>query len=979
MTKGRLDAGARIALIGRHRELEAIDDAIESAAGGQGTAVLISGEAGIGKTSLAEETARRATEKGFDVLYGSSYPMDAGVAYAPIVAALGPFLAGLQPPARAKLTRGLEALSLLFEGLDLPPPPDLGDPALEKSRLFQSVLLLLQRLTGTQPRALVLDDLHWADPASVEMVSYMVRELLQLPLLLLVTYRAEDLPEGSGVRSLVSALRRVGRTTELRLGPLNPDQIGAMAEAILGEVPPGLDELLVERAGGTPLFVWAILQNLIDTGGLVQRGGRWFLISGHASGVPVVVQDLFSARLARLTETERRAVDALAVAGDAVPFDLLCSVTGTDESSLSRHLGRLSTLGLIREGASGGRISYRLSHPLIREVAYRELTALQRNRLHARFATVLEGVSPDWEALAFHYRQAGEAVDQHRRLEVLMEAGRRELRRYANEDAARNLKAALEAARQSNQRKHLPQILEDLGEAWQRLGEEQAAIGVWEEALDGHIAAGDGEATARLHLRLALAESDLGRFATAAERVKAGVGALPQPSRIEDQLDLLAVGVLNDFRRADLESARAGLEEITSLAAQADSAPAKLRAHMLRVGSHLEDTAYKQAQADALQALDLARRLQDPVSEQQALAFLALIDLSLGNLENLRGHLRANVELTTRTGITTREYRIRLYQFLGAFYAGLWDEAADIAVEAELWAEQIEIPRNRGVVDSMTALVDVHRGRFDHANRRLQEVRRALSGGPAPERPVTVLLDLLEAFSALEQDRPGLALDLVGAHDGYFLLPLLPPWGLMITGEAQARIGGAGVSDIVTQLAAISPRPSLPSAWSARIQGLAAADRGDEAAEFLTKAAEDFELLGMPFEASRARLEASEASPGGGDVPERLITCHRVFSDLGASRYVNRTARLLRSLGAPLPGAKRPSGGELTPRQIEVARLVAEGMSNAEIAERLYISLRTVTTHLEHIYAQLGFSSRTLLTRYVVENGLLDRPMSTDR
>lgn len=973
MTKpGHVEPAAAVALIGRHRELEAIDAALEGVAAGQGRAVVISGEAGIGKTRLADEAALRAAEEGFEVLRATSYPADTTVAYAAIIDAFGPHLAGLQPPERAKLTRGLEALGLLFEGLDLTSPPDLGDPALEKTRLFQATLLLIQRIATNRPVALVLDDLQWADRASIELASFLIRDLTTLPLLVVLTYRAEDLTDAPGVSSLLLTLRRAGAVRELELERLGRTEIHALGKAILNEDPPPTLSRLLERTGGTPLFVVALLEDLIDSGGLVRKGGRWFLTLEEPS-VPTVVQDVFTSRLARLDETERRVIDALAVAGDAVGSGVLMSVVGVDQAAFSSALVRLVRQGLVVEGTSGGGVVFDTSHPLLREVAYREVPALQRTRIHAEFANVLEQAgSEDWAVLAFHYRHAGEPIDPKRRLEVLAEAGRKSLRRYANEEAAQNLRAALEALRYAGETSQLPVVLEDLGEAWQRLGEEQAAVRVWEEALDAQTAAGDKQAMARLYLRLALAESDLGRFGAAAERVRTGLGALPEGSPVEDRLGLLAVGVLNDFRRADPEAARAGLDEVARLAANTGSAPAQLRAHMLRVGSLLEDASYPEARIEALSALDLAREVEDRVSEQQALAFLALVDLSLGDLEALAEHLQANVELTARTGISAREYRIRFYRFAGAFYAGRWDDAADIAVEAELWAEQIDMPRNRVIVDAMPALLEIHRGQFDQAETRLRRARRYLDTRPGPGRPLTVATQLLSALAALEQGRPDQAMSLIDALEGYFLLPLLPPWGMMVSAEAQARLGDSRLKDTTSRLSALGPGRSLPSAWSLRVRGLAA-DRPEEAVELLTLAEEDFAALGMPFEAARARLEVCETLPEAEGVPERLDDCYQVFADLGASRYADRTARLLRSLGEPVPTSKKPATGRLTNRQIEVARLVAEGLSNAEIADRLYISPRTVTTHLEHIYQQLGFNSRALLVRYVVESELTGR------
>jgi len=267
----------------------------------------------------------------------------------------------------------------------------------------------------------------------------------------------------------------------------------------------------------------------------------------------------------------------------------------------------------------------------------------------------------------------------------------------------------------------------------------------------------------------------------------------------------------------------------------------------------------------------------------------------------------------------------------------------------------------------MPALLDILRGDFELAASRLAEARQALKalGGAEPRLPA--LVDIVDAWSDLEAGQLARALATLEGRDGEFLQGLLPPWGMMLLGEAQARVGDESWTVTAEQLAAMGRPGCLPWVWNRRLGALAAADP-EGAIEEWTQAADGFNDLGMPFEAARARLQAAELKAARGSLAvDRLKEDHRLFVSLGATRYRDRAQKLLRSVGEAFSVGESRDAGALSPRQTEVARLVAEGLSNGDIADRLFISRRTVTTHLENIYRQLGMGSRTALTRYVLE------------
>ena len=183
---------AAIPLVGRSIELDRIRAATERAAAAAGSTLLLAGEEGIGKSRLAAEALVLARQRGFLTLKGTAYALHTDLAYAPVIEAIGPFLAGLPAGHLSRLVRGLPDLSRLFGNLSLPPPSSLGDPALERTRLFEAVARLVERIAAERPLALWIDDLHWADSASLDLVHYVARGLADQPVLLLGTYRLDE-------------------------------------------------------------------------------------------------------------------------------------------------------------------------------------------------------------------------------------------------------------------------------------------------------------------------------------------------------------------------------------------------------------------------------------------------------------------------------------------------------------------------------------------------------------------------------------------------------------------------------------------------------------------------------------------------------------------------------------------------------------------------------------------------------------------
>jgi DNA-binding CsgD family transcriptional regulator len=979
-------AGATVVpLVGRSEELGRVLAALDRAAAGSGGALLLAGEAGIGKSRLALEALTLARRRGFVTLEGAAYPLQADLAYAPVLEVLGPFLGGLEPGRLAALVGGLPDLGRLFAGLHLAPPEPLGDAALERTRLFEAVARLVERVAAERPVALLVDDLHWADAASLELLHYLARSLGTRRVLMLGTYHLDEARTHPGLRALVRSLQRLGLAEEVHVGGLGPEAVAALARAVLGGEPPAeLLAVLRERAAGTPLFVTALIRGLRDSGELFRSGGAWVLGTGSLTAVPPVVRDLVLARLERLEPADRALLELIAVAGDAATPAVLGRVGGLGGEELDVALRRLREAGLATEESTGSDLAYRAGHPLVAEVAYGELPETRRRRLHAGVAAALEALRPDDpQRLAHHYRAAAGEADPKRAVDVLVAAGQRAEELHADAEAADHFAAALALAR-ADRPAMVEELLERLGHARSRAGQFEAAVAAWSEAAGWRDRSGDRPAAARLRGLLALAEWDRGRFEAAEAQLAAGIEAVGTGADAE-LTDLRYVRLQLLARQVDL----AGLEgEALALLALAErsgtrQAMATSAAHLARADVAFLRGRLHAASEHGRQALAVAERAGLSALAAGTHRHLALTALNAGDHHLAREHALADLALATRTGSPTLE--------LGARFVVLATDLATDAWEAvlrdadELLALAYRVGYARGIATALAgrAFVFAHRGRPEEAARCVAEAREVYGGGAAAaDRHIFTVVEVADATAALAAGDPARARSLAAA--AVATPTTLPCLGLTVLGEAQVGAGDpTGALDTARRLGGLGPDAPWPAACGSWVEGVARAALGERVAALasLRRATDGLDGLGLPFQAARARLgwaEVAAAERGGDDrLPagrdEALEAARQslaTFDRLGARPLADRARRLLRALGERPAAPTRATTGVLSDRELQVVRLVAAGLSNAEIAGRLFISPRTVTTHLQHVYGRLGLPSRTALTRWVLEHGL---------
>ncbi|MFB9381807.1 AAA family ATPase [Pseudonocardia petroleophila] len=915
-------------LVGRLREFDRLiallDDAVARRGGG---AVSITGEPGIGKSALVGAVTGHARASGWAVLEGRGHDLESLLAFGPLAAALGGHLHRMPRARRLAYTEGLRSLGTVVEGLGTDGPPDAVTPT-DRSRVFQAVALLLGRIAADAPVLLVVDDLHWADPATVDVLRYLSGDLDALGVVLLVALRpATPRPD---VRGLVSVLARSPRHEAVTLRRLDGAAVAALAADLLGgPVARPLVAMLERRSAGTPLVVQALVQDLRARGALRQRPDGWAGTEPDPD-TPAHLLELFGAGLDRLPPDRRQVLELVALGGEPVPHARLAALAGDD--GLTTRVDDLRAAGLLVEERVHGRVRYAPAHPLVADAALARLGQAARAALHARYVAVLEaeGAAPP-DVLARHHLGARDVVGTGRARAALADAGIAALRRAAPDTALRWLTAAVDMA--EGDPAVLGPLLFDLGIARQQCGDAAGALAALRDAATQLNRAGDprGAATAAtVTARLSWLRDDIaGARRSSALTLELAATADPATRAATAQAHALQLVCLGD----DPAVALAVLDG-TDVAAVPD---AGARARLAGFERYVRMVAGHGPADGALAALrPVAPRCPDQRLELACSNARLELTVLLGRWTELDAELAAAQELGERGVGPLRSWRSPLAEFHRRFATGDWPGADDLLTE---------------LADSPWG---AHRPVELHALRTWMALHRGDVPGPdgivGPPGPDGAPLEPRGPERDLHRTLRVLAGASSGPGGGY--LVMFEWWRLLACVRASA--GRRALLATATDLDRLGGPGSAPAALAARARALGSAERG-EAARHAALAAAAFDALGMPVDAATARIEAAERGGGRDGLAADLVLLDR----LGARPLAARARDLL---GRP---AGAPRGPVLTPREREVAELVTDGLSNAAIAERLVVSVRTVTSHLDHVYTKLGIGSRTELAREI--------------
>ena len=628
-TAGRLVWGR---FIGRTYEMTALRAAIDAALGGSASLVMLVGEPGIGKTRLAEEAGNYAELRGAQVLVGHCYEGEAASPYSSFVEAIRGYLSTRPDDAvKADMGEGASDVAKLVPEIskrvpDLTPAPAATDPREEQVRLFDSVTSFLINASKADPFMLVLEDLHWADKGSLQLLQHLARRFKQSRLMVVGTYRDVELDRGHPLSVTLAELRRERLCERVLLGGLAEYEVKDLIEGIW-------QQQLADRSGeafvrailreteGNPFFIEEVLRHLVESGGLYRRAERWVtdLKAIDEMGVPEDVRDVIRRRLARLSEATNEVLEAAAVLGREFEFEVLGRMNEPSEhpawSAVEEGLGNR----LVLESRGGGGPCYAFTHALVRQTLYEELSLPRKCHLHLKAAQAIEAahkhnLEPYVSALANHYQMAGTAADAAKTIDYSIRAGGAAHALFAHEEAAAHWRAALALMDEQGggDRKRRAELLWLLGDAIVSTGPK--SIEYLEEAAPLVEALGDNQAAIDVHSRLALylgtmhvGAMDVRRATRHFEKAEALLANQPESWRHANLYLNKAVACVAAKRIVDGVAAAKRSMGIFERLDQGywSAAAGMLAVHLITRGSV----------AEGLQLLDQAERRADPIHD----------------------------------------------------------------------------------------------------------------------------------------------------------------------------------------------------------------------------------------------------------------------------------------------------------------------------------------------------------------------------
>ncbi|MBV8987216.1 MAG: AAA family ATPase [Solirubrobacterales bacterium] len=960
--------------MGRLAELEALQQLLQRAAAGTGGVILVAGEAGIGKSRLVAEFETRARAAGALVLIGECVELAEGeLAFSPIIAALrrvmedAEAIEGLSGPLRSALA-GLWPGAGPVEGV-------VGG----REQLFEAVYRVLARLAERRPVLLIVEDVHWIDRSSRDLLAFLARNARRDAIALAATYRPDALHKGHPLRPFVAELEQSGRAKRVEVKPLARPEVAEQLQAIAGHVPDGrVIEQIFSRSEGNPFFAEELLAE-------TQSG------SGQ---LPASLREILLLRVERLSAVTREVLQAAAVAGRSVDHRLLADVVGVQESQLVGALREATDRHVLVPGVGG--MTYSFRHALLREAVYDDALPAERLWLHRAIAETLtahrEYAGPAAAAeLAHHWHAAGE------------------------ESAA--LAASLPAADEAER-------MRAYGEAH---GHVERALALWDRV----DAPGDASGTDRVELllrasKLAEFSGDAARGLELAEQARAAIDDRAEPRRAAAAEMRIGRSMHFAGRGVDalehLAAARTLVPREPPSLEYAEVLAAEGRALML-------NGRMREAKERLEEAVPITRRLAAPTVEAGALCSLAFAYSNLGARERAIATGREAIRIAEATGSPDEIVRAYINGSQAIDNAGLIEEALALGVEGVSAADRLGMSRGPGdqlrqqaawrlqrigrlsAAERMLApalenattpfniaasrcfagRLAVERGDLDLAQNQLEEAWALMqrSGGfqlIGPATAARVLLDIRRGDLHRARERAADGLERAAAAPGDLMYNAELYW-LAARVEAELAEHARASSDDqalrASERAAIAAVDALGETISqvpgdgappesVAFEALAMAELARARAERVpgpwSVAAQRFRAIGAIYPAAYAEFHAAEALALAGGRPAEIAVplkaAYAVALEVDSPPFLDQVVGLARRTGVPLGDRVDDGAGDiatelgLSNRELEVLRLLAEGRTNRQIGERLFITPKTASAHVSHILMKLGVTNR---------------------
>ncbi|MGV9451469.1 helix-turn-helix transcriptional regulator [Streptomyces sp. NPDC003635] len=972
--------------VGRADELQTLNDALARAgAAGEPQALLVGGEAGVGKTRLVEEFASAAARDGAVVALGGCVEIGAdGLPFAPFSTALRALRHEL-PGELAEATAGQEEeLARLL--------PELGETGSQRydengmARLFELTARLLERVAADRTVVLALEDLHWADASTRHLLAYLLRTLRTGRLVVLATYRSDDIHRRHPLRPLLAELDRLRTVRRIELARFSRAEVGRQIAGILaGEPDPGTVDEIFERSDGNAFFVEELAVAAHE---------------GCCTGLTDSLRDLLLVRVEALPESAQRVARIVAEGGSTVEYRLLAAVARLAEDDLIEALRAAVNASILTPAPAGD--GYRFRHSLVREAVGDDLLPGERSRLNRAYAEALEtdpSLVPADERVMRLASYWYHAHDPAKALPAVLDASVTARRRHAHAEQLRLLERAMElwdtapaevraTLRPLDYAEAYPpcgcdpattplrylDLMAEAAVAGRLCGERERALKITKRAL--HLLDGEGDPLRaawfwiqRSRLVQAQARGDgWQEIATAQELVR----GLP-PSEVHAEVLATVAGWA--MVHSPGPEAMTAAERAVEYARMVGATDIELNAR-LTLGGLLVDAGDIETGLTVMSEVrQQSVRAGVPSVLGRSHINLASALEGIGRSEEAVAVARDGLRLAQERGLTDSEAWLWANLAEALISLGHWEEAAQAAVTAQRTGQ---VAKPRGCAAHCLGTLALARGRVEEAARHLAHGRAAYgTHDPMPQNdlPVSRLaIALAAAQGRLPDARAELARTL---ETGFQPGTQRYAWPLLLaaaTAEGDARdlpAAREGRGETLERLlGAVKTLTTDAPLWYAHEQWVRAElqrAEGQAPLDLWSTVATAFEQLQRPYDLARVRHRLAEAllTVGGEDdraaAAELLRLSHAVAVHLGARPLADEAASLAHRARLPLtPDAPRPTADPLglTTRERDVLRLVSAGRTNRQIAEELFISPKTASVHVSNILAKLGVSGR---------------------
>jgi DNA-binding CsgD family transcriptional regulator len=989
--------------VGRAAELDRLGRALEHAEAGRATTHLIAGEAGIGKTRLVEEFMGRARARGAQVLAGACLQLgETGLPYAPFVAALRPLVRAL-PPERLDVVVGPGRADLAHLMPDLGPPPAPApdgprlDPGLgttsAQARLFEVVLGVLRRLAEDRPLVLVLEDIHWADSSTRDLLRFIVRNGRDEAVMIVATFRSDELHRRHPLRPLVAELQRLDGVDDIELTAFDAAELAAQLTGITGsEVAPQLVEAVLARSGGNPFFAEELMA--AGAAGLV---------------LPRSLRDTLEDRIRRLETDAQQVIRVASVAGARVDHGVLAEVAGLPADRLTEAVRQVVEHHLLVPTAPDEAPGYAFRHALVQEVVYEELLPSERTHLHAAYAQSMAargeraqgGGAASAAQVAHHWLLAH---DLERALHSALAAARSAAAGFAFAEAQAFLERALElwpkvAAEAVPEGVDRIMILEEAAEAAAQAGDARRSIDLVRSALAELEPRSDPMRSGVLQHRLAWYLNESGDW-------QAGVAAFERAAQLIpiDPPTAERARVLADLAHSLMVRSRFGDSLALAEAALAISRAVGARSAEARalnvIGLDLACRSdFERGVPILREGNDLAVELGDPLA-----IFLTAVGLGWALDESARHAEALELARATRDRVRHLGADARFGGQLASKAAralielGRWDEASELIEEtidagptryAVRWllSNRLRLRAARGELDEAAAdfaMYDALGERVIGPDPDLMNVRRAelaLAAGD-PLAAAAAVRDTISRMAEPELDSDARLLLMLGLRAEAAEAELARAAGdgdRQASAIQRAEALASALEDHVARVTELAQHPSriigadrtLAVALVSRTRGLHDAVAWEAAVAERRAIARPYELALVLAESAVTHLALRQREEGAAELAE----AHAIATELRAGPLRGRLEGLARRARIGLEGVDTADDTAdrlgLTQREREVLALVADGRSNRQIGEQLYMAESTAGVHVSNILGKLGVTRRSEAAAVAHRLGLL--------